>query len=99
MSQIATKPAANDLWELRLYIAGKTAATQNAMTNLKRFCETYLAGRYKIEVVDLTKNPTLAAGDQILAIPTLVRKFPRPVRRIIGDLCCTERILVGIDLN
>lgn len=86
-------------WELRLYVAGQTARSLQAFANLKRICEDHLAGEYRIEVVDLLKNPQLAKGDQILAVPTLVRKLPEPVRKIIGDLSNTERVLVGLDLQ
>lgn len=83
---------------LRLYVAGQTPKSMTAFANLKNICEEHLAGRYQIEVVDLLKNPKLARGDQILAIPTLVRKLPEPVRKIIGDLSNTERVLIGLDL-
>jgi circadian clock protein KaiB len=86
-------------WELRLYVAGQTAKSLQAFANLKRICDDHLAARYQIEVVDLTKNPELAKGDQIFALPTLVRKLPEPVRKIIGDLSNTERVLVGLDLR
>lgn len=86
-------------WQLRLYVAGQTAKSIAALENLKRVCETHLAGRYTIEVVDLLVNPRLAAGDQILAVPTLVRKFPEPIRKIIGDLSNEERVLVGLDVH
>lgn len=86
-------------WQLRLYVAGQTAKSAAALDNLKRVCETHLAGRYTIEVVDLLVNPRLAAGDQILAVPTLVRKFPEPIRKIIGDLSNEERVLVGLDVQ
>jgi len=86
-------------WQLRLYVAGNTPRAAAAMANLKRICETHLAGRYSIEVVDLLVNPKLAAGDQILAVPTLVRKFPEPLRKIIGDLSSDERVLVGLDVK
>jgi circadian clock protein KaiB len=86
-------------WELRLYVAGQTTKSLQAMTNLKKLCDEHLAGEYHIEVIDLLKNPQLAAGDQILAIPTLVRKLPSPVRKIIGDLSNVERALVGLDLR
>jgi len=86
-------------WQLRLYIAGNTARSAAALENLKHVCETHLAGRYSIEVVDLLVNPRLAAGDQILAVPTLVRKFPEPIRKIIGDLSNEERVLVGLDVR
>ncbi len=84
---------------LRLYVAGKTPKSIAAMDNLKKICEEHLAGQYQLQVVDLLENPQLARGDQILAIPTLVRKLPLPVRRIIGDLSNTERVLVGLDLR
>ena len=84
---------------MRLYVAGKTPRCEAAEENLRKVCEEHLAGRYNIEVVDLLENPTLAQGDQILAVPTLVRKLPTPVRRIIGDLSNTERVLVGLDLR
>jgi circadian clock protein KaiB len=84
---------------LRLYVAGHTAKSIAAMSNLKRVCETHLAGRYDIEVIDLVQNPRLAAGDQILAVPTLVRRLPAPLKRIIGDLSNTERVLVGLDIR
>jgi circadian clock protein KaiB len=86
-------------WELRLYVAGQTAKSLQAFANLKRICEEHLEGQYKIEIVDLMKNPELAKGDQIFALPTLVRKLPEPVRKIIGDLSNTERVLVGLDLR
>jgi circadian clock protein KaiB len=86
-------------WQLRLYVAGQTAKSAAAFDNLKHVCETHLAGRYTIEVVDLLVNPRLAAGDQILAVPTLVRKFPEPIRKIIGDLSNEERVLVGLDVQ
>ena len=87
------------MWDLRLYVAGQTPKSLLAFANLKKICEEHLAGRYRIEVVDLLKNPQLAKGDQILALPTLVRKLPEPVRKIIGDLSNTERVLVGLDLR
>ncbi|HVX66696.1 MAG TPA: circadian clock KaiB family protein [Bryobacteraceae bacterium] len=86
-------------WELKLYVAGQTAKSLQAFANLKRICEEHLAGEYHIEVIDLLKSPQLAKGDQILALPTLVRKLPEPVRKIIGDLSNTERVLVGLDLR
>jgi circadian clock protein KaiB len=86
-------------WELRLYIAGRTQKCMAAFSNLNRICEEHLKGRYRIEVVDLLKNPRLARGDQILAVPTLVRKLPEPVRKIIGDLSNEERVLVGLDVR
>ena len=89
----------NAKWELRLYVAGQTAKSLQAFANLKRICEEHLAGEYHIEVIDLLKHPQLAKGDQILALPTLVRKLPEPVRKIIGNLSDTERVLVGLDLR
>ena len=86
-------------YHLRLYVAGQTAKSIAALANLKRVCEEHLAGRYDIEVVDLLKNPQLAAGDQILAVPTLVRRLPAPLKRIIGDLSNTEKVLVGLDIR
>src|SRR5919109_953915 len=86
-------------WELRLYVAGQTPKSLAAFTNLKKICEEHLAGQYHIEVIDLLKQPQLASGDQILAIPTLVRKLPEPMRKIIGDLSNTERVLVGLNLR
>src|SRR5215213_5868211 len=86
-------------WALRLYTAGQTPKSLAAIKNLKRVCEEHLAGRYEIEIVDLLKNPRLAKDDQIVAIPTLVRKLPDPVRKIIGDLSDTERALVGLQLR
>lgn len=88
-----------EVWNLRLYIAGQSPKSIAAMTNLRRICEEHMPGRYKIEVVDLIRHPQLAAGDQILAIPTLVRKLPEPVRKIVGDLSNTERALVGLQLR
>ena len=88
-----------EVWELRLYIAGQTPRSVAAFANLNRLCEEYLPGRYKIEVIDLIQHPQLAAGDQIVAIPTLVRKLPEPLRRIVGDLSTTERALVGLQLR
>ena len=93
------QPKTTEVWNLRLYVAGQTAKSVAAFGNLKRICEEHLAGQYTIEVVDLIKNPQLARGDQILAVPTLVRKLPVPVRKIIGDLSDTERVLVGLDLR
>lgn len=88
-----------DIWELRLYVAGQTPKSMTAFANLKKLCEEHLEGKYKIEVIDLVKNPQLAKGDQIFAIPTLVRKLPTPIKKIIGDLSNTERVLVGLDLR
>jgi circadian clock protein KaiB len=86
-------------WQLRLYVAGQTSKSVTAFANLKKLCEKHMAGRYEIEVIDLLKNPKLAAGDQILAIPTLVRRLPEPVKKIIGDLSNEHRVLVGLDLR
>jgi circadian clock protein KaiB len=86
-------------YKLRLYVAGQTPKCLVAFANLKRICEEYLTGQYDIEVVDLLQTPALAQGDQIFAIPTLVRKLPEPVRKIIGDLSNTERVLVGLDIR
>jgi circadian clock protein KaiB len=93
------KSPRNHAWELRLYVAGQTSKSLLAFANLKQICEEYLGGKYQIEIVDLVKNPELAKGDQICALPTLVRKLPEPVRKIIGDLSNTERVLVGLDLR
>ncbi len=86
-------------YELRLYVAGQTPKSLAAFANLKKICEEYLEGQYHIEVIDLIKQPQLASGDQILAIPTLVRKLPEPIKKIIGDLSNTERVLVGLDIR
>ena len=91
--------SAEDKWELRLYTAGPTPKSLTAFANLKRLCEEHLKDRYTIEVIDLTLHPQLAAGDQIVAIPTLVRRLPEPLRRIVGDLSNTERTLVGLQLR
>lgn|SRR5262249_9867178 len=88
-----------ETWNLRLYVAGQTPRSITAFANLKRICEQHLEGRYKIEVIDLLERPQLARGDQILAIPTLVRQLPTPIKKIIGDLSNTERVLVGLDLR
>jgi circadian clock protein KaiB len=95
----STQPAAKEKWALRLYTAGQSPKSLAALANLKRVCEEHLAGRYSIEVVDLMKNPRLAKDDQIIAIPTLVRKLPEPLRRIVGDLSNSERTLVGLQLK
>jgi len=91
--------AGAETYNLKLYIAGQTPKSIAAIANLKRLCEQHLAGRYNVEVVDLVENPRMAQNDQIVAIPTLVRKLPAPVRRIIGDLSNTERVLVGLELH
>jgi circadian clock protein KaiB len=88
-----------DIWNLRLYVAGQTPKSITAFANLKKICDEHLAGKYRIEVIDLLKNPQLAKGDQIIAIPTLVRKLPEPLKKIIGDLANTERVLVGLDIR
>jgi circadian clock protein KaiB len=95
---ISTRPRAT-LWQLRLYVTDQTPKSVTAFSNLKKFCESYLKGRYRITVIDLLKQPQLAKGDQILAIPTVVRMLPKPVRIIIGNLSETERVLVGLDLR
>jgi circadian clock protein KaiB len=97
-AKTATRKSKADIFILRLYVAGQTPKSMAAFANLKKICEEHLVGRYKIEVVDLLENPHLARGDQILAIPTLVRRLPAPVRKIIGDLSNTERVLIGLDL-
>jgi circadian clock protein KaiB len=89
----------SERWQLRLYVAGQTPKCLTAFANLKKICEAHLRNQYSIEIVDLLEQPQLAQGDQILAIPTLVRKLPEPVRKIIGDLSNTERVLVGLDLR
>lgn len=94
-SASATVPA----YQLRLYVAGQTEKSVTAFQNLKRICETHLAGQYRIELIDLLKTPQLAAGDQILAVPTLVRRLPEPIKKIIGDLSNEERVLVGLDVQ
>jgi circadian clock protein KaiB len=98
---IKGKPAAaaSRIWELRLYVAGPTPKSAAAFHNLESICKEHLAGRYHIEVIDLIKNPQLAQGDQILAVPTVVRKLPVPIRKLIGTLSNTERVLVGLDLR
>lgn len=95
----ARRPANGDEYTLRLYIAGQTPRSTAAVANLKKFCELHLAGRYEVEVIDLLKTPRLARDHQILAIPTLVRELPSPIKKIIGDLSNTERLLVGLDLR
>lgn len=91
--------AVREMWELRLYVAGQSPKSMVAFDNLKKLCETHLPGRYRIEVIDLVRNPKLAKDDEIIAIPTLVRKLPNPIRKIIGDLSDTERSLVGLQLR
>jgi circadian clock protein KaiB len=92
-------PPMPPMMQLRLYVAGHTANSRAALANLHHICETYLAGHYLLEVIDLTQTPQLAAGDQILAIPTLVRRLPEPVKKIIGDLSNEDRVLVGLDIR
>ena len=87
------------LWQLRLYVAGQTPKSLMAFSNLKQICENHLKGRYRIEVIDLVERPQLSRGDQIVALPTLVRKLPVPIRKILGDLSNTERVLIGLDLR
>ena len=97
-----TSPSVTDdpqLWDLRLYVAGQSRKSLAAIANLRRFCEEHLEGKYRVEVLDLLEHPQLAQGDQILAIPTLVRRLPSPMRKIIGDLSNAERVLVGLDLR
>lgn len=96
---LQTKAVQGVKWELRLYVAGQTPRSLVAFANLKKICEEHMAGQYHIEIIDLLKNPQLASYNQILAIPTLVRKLPLPLRKIIGDLSNTERVLVGLDLR
>jgi len=93
------RPFKRQLWELRLYVAGMTPTSIRAFENLKKLCEEHMHGAYKIQVVDLLERPMLARGDQIIAVPTLVRRLPTPVKKIIGDLSNTERVLVGLDLR
>ena len=92
-------PSAEGYYNLRLYVAGQTPKSLTALANLKKICEEHLAGRYRIDVIDLLVHPQLAAGDQILAVPTLVRRLPEPLKRIIGNLSDMERVLVGLDLR
>jgi circadian clock protein KaiB len=99
MTEHEQTPPANCKWDLRLYVAGQTPKSVTAFANLKKLCEEHLPGQYRIEVIDLMEHPQLAAGDQILAIPTLVRKLPEPIKKIIGDLSNTERVLVGLDVR
>lgn len=103
-TRVAPKPAPTQpfkppVWELRLYVAGMTATSIRAFENLKNLCEEHMHGAYRIQVIDLLERPKLASGDQIIAVPTLVRRLPTPVKKIIGDLSNTERVLVGLDLR
>ena len=93
------KPKKDSKIELRLYVAGQTQRSVTALANLKRLCEERIPGKYRIEVIDLLKKPQLASGDQILAVPTLVRRLPQPIRKIIGDLSNKERLLIGLDIQ
>lgn len=95
----ATPEASQEAWILKLYVAGQTPKSIAAFANLKKICDEHLAGQYRIEIVDLLKNPKLARGDQILAIPTVVRQLPPPVKKLIGDLANTERVLVGLNIK
>jgi circadian clock protein KaiB len=95
----AAKSRQAEVFELRLYVAGQTPKSATALVNLKRICEEHLKDKYRIEVIDLVKQPQLAQGDQILAIPTLVRRLPKPLHKIIGDMSNTERVLVGLDIR
>jgi circadian clock protein KaiB len=97
--RVAKKRPAPDEWILRLYVAGQSARSSAALRNLEAICEEHLSGRYRIEVIDLLKQPQLARGDQIVAVPTLVRHLPPPMKKIIGDLSSEERVLVGLDLR
>ena len=97
--RIAVPSAGAKAYVLRLYVAGQTPKSVSALNNLKQICEDHLQGRYEIEIIDLLENPQLAQGDQILAVPTLVRRLPEPIKKIIGDLSNTERVLVGLDLQ
>ena len=98
-SRADARPFKRPLWELRLYVAGMTPTSIRAFENLKRLCEEHMHGAYKIQVVDLLERPMLARGDQIIAVPTLVRRLPTPVKKIVGDLSNTERVLVGLDIR
>jgi circadian clock protein KaiB len=91
--------AGEKMWELRLYVAGQTPKSVLALKNITSYCKQHLEGKYSIEIIDLLKNPQLAEGDQIFAIPTLVRKFPEPIRKIIGDLSNEEKVLVGLNIR
>ena len=95
----AVAAASGCVWNLRLYVAGRTSKSVTAFENLKRMCEEHLSGQYEIEIIDLIEHPQLAKGDQILALPTLVRRLPEPIKKIIGDLSNAERLLVGLDLR
>ena len=98
-AKISEAKPPEETWDLRLYVAGKTEKSVTALANLRRIAEEHLAGRYRIEVIDVTQNPRLARNDQIIALPTLVRKLPPPMRKVIGDLSKTDRVLIGLDLK
>lgn len=98
-TKLVTPKSDKDIWNLRLYVAGQTPRSLTAFSNLKKLCDEHLPGRHEIEVVDLMKNPHLAKSDQIVALPTLVRKLPEPIKRVIGDLSNTSKVMVGIDLD
>lgn len=93
------QPKQAGFWNLRLYIAGETSRSVAAMSNLQKICDEHLSGKYRVEVIDLLKNPQLAAGDQIVAVPTLVRRLPPPLKKIIGDLSNSQQVIVGLDLR
>jgi circadian clock protein KaiB len=99
LDQVTPAEVDPEFWELRLYVAGNTTKSVAALRNLKAYCEEHLAGQYTIEVIDLLQHPQLAEGDQILAIPTVVKKVPEPIRKIIGDLSNKEKVLVGLDIR
>jgi circadian clock protein KaiB len=102
IAEVSCEPGSEpvgEMWELRLYVAGQTPNSLTAFENLKNICQEHLEGSYRIEVIDLVANPQLAKGDQIIAVPTLIRKLPTPVKKIIGNLSNTERVLVGLDLR
>lgn len=99
MIQKTKAESGEECWELQLYVAGQTPRSRAALNNLEKICEGHLKGRYRIEVIDLLKNPKLARGNQIIALPTLVRRLPPPLRKLIGDLANTERVLVGLNLR
>lgn len=99
MEENALNNPEDEVWILKLYVAGQSPKSVTAFKNLKKICEEHLEGKYKIKIIDLLKNPQLGKGDQILAIPTLIRQLPEPVKKIIGDLSNTERVLVGLDLQ
>ena len=102
IAEVSCEPGSEpqgEMWELRLYVAGQTPNSLTAFENLKNICQEHLEGRYRIEVIDLVANPQLAKGDQIIALPTLIRKLPTPVKKIIGNLSNTEKVLVGLDLR